>query len=125
MRHYYFGCYKQTGHRWYTSRDGFIISEYYHLKELDLHDLQIDAAFAPRYTREEGVCNLWHLNTGHSYWTILSFWDYSIDARPGSHSNFVFDNKYSFDEIMLLINEYYSKIIERFIFKIKYKEKQC
>jgi hypothetical protein len=51
-------------------------------------------------------------------WTALSFWDRSIDSRPGSNSNFLAEGIFSFDEMVKLAQEKFPSVWNRFKFPI-------
>ena len=51
-------------------------------------------------------------------WTALSFWDRSIDSRPGSNSNFLAEGIFNFDEMIKLTQEKFPSVWNRFKFPI-------
>jgi len=123
MKHYYFGCNKQAGHFWFTSvnKGEYLIPHcsFSIPKELGSIRTSIDSSFCPADTEVEGISNLWLLISGKKRWTILSFWDHSVDSRPGSNSNFVIEGEHNFNKMINLITKYFPFIITRFHFDIK------
>lgn len=82
----FFGCENVTGHYWSggSFRDIPGLT-----REIEY---KIDTTFAPRNTREQGhyqVCTLPPV-------LIVSWWDYTIDSRPGSNSNLI---AYGYDNV--------------------------
>lgn len=51
-------------------------------------------------------------------WTALSFWDYSVDSRPGSSSTFVFDALLGSEEALAAARENFPAVFERFEFEV-------
>lgn len=92
---FYFGCNNRPGHFWY--RPGM---EYWR-GPLSLAAEKIDGTFAPKSSGDEGRCTLTHLEG----WTILAWWDYSVDIRPGSNSAVVAKGTFDFDEMTALLDE--------------------
>jgi hypothetical protein len=78
---YYFGCHKQPGHDLFLP--GMAHPSNYNLRQ---KLCQFDGVLCPRWTREQGAAVISRLpGIGAS---ALSFWDYTVDRRPGSNSNF-------------------------------------
>ena len=107
---YYFGCYKEVGH-------------YLHEINYDrvrLDDLpreirnNIDTGFCPKDTKIEGRAILHHVEG----YTILSFWDNTIDKRPGSHSTYVKKGIHDFNEMICFISDLFTYIYNRYDFDL-------
>lgn len=73
----------------------------------------IDGGFCPE-TREQGKALLTHSDGK----TILAFWDYSGDSRPGSNSNFIENGTLSFAEMLALAKAEFPSIFHRFDFDV-------
>lgn len=101
---FYFGCADhRSGHFWFQS--GMIPWK----EPLSLAAEKIDGRFAPRNTSKAGVCTLTYLEG----WSILAWWDYSVDKRPGSNSALVAKGTHSFDQMMLLLNSEFPNVANR------------
>lgn len=105
---YYFGCDRQAGHYWHTrDRRTFYPDS---KKFPEWFEYRIDSGFCPgappasdphrQFTRpeREGEAALHHLDG----WTILAFWDRSVDKRGKCNSAFAAKGQHSF-AIMLAI----------------------
>lgn len=55
-------------------------------------------------------------------WTILSFPDYSVDVRPGSHSTFALRGSADFEAALKLARVLFPQVFERFTFDVVLKE---
>ena len=108
---YYFGCWGDTGHYWWRPSKE-------RLSFKDAKDrfptlyVQIDTGFCPKNTQREGVCTLNHIDG----YTILSFWDRSVDTRPGSNSNFIVEGTFSFVEMISIAKAQYPMVFRRYTF---------
>jgi hypothetical protein len=65
-------------------------------------------------SQREGVAAI-HYKDG---WTAISFWDRSVDTRPGCNSTFLADGNYTFEEMLAHAQNYFPSVMERFAFKI-------
>lgn len=116
---YYFGCWGQSGHYW-RSPDG-------HASERDiqsrmpeaLREYRIDGCFPPgavfgdqfKKTKAEieGDAAL-HYFDG---WTLLSYWDRSVDHRSASNSNLVARGTHSFATMLEIAKGRFPGLVER------------
>ena len=112
MNIYYFGCIGQHGH--YMFKPGSRMTDWMFLDK-NPWGHSIDGRLCPDEKQIEGQARI-HQKDG---WTALSFWDRSIDRRPGSNSNFLAEGDHTFDEMMLLANEHFPEVMERFVFNIE------
>lgn len=51
-------------------------------------------------------------------WTAISFWDRSVDTRPGSLSTFVMEGTYDYDQAIALARQNFPEVFERFQFEV-------
>lgn len=112
---YYFGCQRESGHYWWPS-------EYAHGRVTDrdarlivgpnIHP-KIDSGFCPKRD-VQGHAKL----TEVEGWTILSFWDNSVDRRPGSSSSFVARGIWTFDAMKAIAEAQFPRVWRRFTFAI-------
>lgn len=110
---YYFGCVDRPGHYLFYSRRT--------VQERDLPDdfpvnpYVLDGRLLPpKLPQVEGRAELIHF-TG---WTVLSFWDRSVDRRPGCNSAFILRGRYNFNEAVEFAKEHYPWVWARFGFKV-------
>lgn len=116
----YFGCVHEAGHGWFSrhllsaAADGRLVQP-----ALGRH---VDTGFAPGmsvggphdkriFPEVEGDAALHHLPGGS--WTVLSYWDRSVDSRPGSHSTFVAAGKHSYATMVAIIEAQFPSIWAR------------
>lgn len=90
----------------------------------------LDAAYCPGVTwlkrsgykpslevpreQPEGLAALHHV----AGWTVLSFWDRSVDGRLGSNSTFAAKGTHEFDEAVALARAAFPAVWKRFSFAI-------
>jgi hypothetical protein len=63
----------------------------------------------------EGLAKLTHKDG----WTLLSFWDRSVDKRNNSNSNFIQEGEFTFEQMVEQAKEKFPGIWERFKFEVK------
>lgn len=115
----FFGCWSRVGHHLWTPRGQ--ISDRRDLERIGGKSL--DGDFAPHLShlgycncpQIEGSAALHHLDG----WTILSFWDRSIDRRKGSNSSFLARGELSFGEMVAVAKEHYPEVWRRYSFAIE------
>ena len=111
---FYFGCHREAGH--YLWRPGPSLAS----RRLP-DDFPVDGPrvldgglLPPNQPETEGaVTHLW-LNG----WTILTFWDRSVDKRGKCNSSFLARGTYSFDAAKRLFEEQFPEIVSRFKFPL-------
>lgn len=101
---YYFGCWKDKGHFFYTP-DGSRI------KIVGPFEYNIDTVYPPKTEsyEDESVASL-NLVDG---WTVLAMWDRSVDKRHQSNSAFIAKGELTVNEMWLLVKEHYPHIFNR------------
>lgn len=106
---FYFGCWQTSGHYFHKRRMRTVhgaVNEVpwgYGVEKL-MPKAQI-----------EGEAALHHKDG----WTALSFADRSVDARPGSHSTFVFKDVLDFEDALAAAREHYPEVFRRFKFEVR------
>lgn len=115
---YYFGCWKEVGHYLHTvtgSRRGM----YAVPQDFPCAFAVLDCGVLPPCVPQvEGRATLVHLNG----WTLLSFWDRSVDTRPNSCSTFVVRGQYTFAEACALAEQGFPRVWARFGFEVVARE---
>ena len=116
---FYFGCVRTSGHYLWT-RNFAVAREAGPFKQTHL-----DTPYCPGMTptsrgitpadQPEGVARITHENG----WTVLSFWDRSVDNRRGSHSTFVMDGTHDFDAAVALAREAFPRVWARYGFEVR------
>jgi len=124
-RCYYFGCVGSPGHYW------FGLPQEWHGRPQDFPFEHIDGKFAPRVyvsgykpynydEASEGQASITYINdNNHMIWTVLAFWDRSVDKRGGCNSNFIMQGRHSFDGAVAIAKERFPSIWQRFKFEVK------
>lgn len=112
----YFGCWNEPGHYLYD-RDGR--RHFEPRRGVPFRYTILDAGLLPPDgPATEGVCHRAQIGG----WTIISFWDRSIDSRPGSNSSFLCPGDFTFEEMLAAARMFYPQICERFTFELKLAE---
>ena len=76
----YFGCIGDCGHYlWSSERNKIHVRTPFNNDRFVMH---LDSAFSPPDTWTQGQA----MRSQVGPWTILDWWDRSVDTRPGSHS---------------------------------------
>jgi hypothetical protein len=115
---FYFGCIGGTGHYWF--RPGRDDRELYPKDERAKLFQYIDGNFAPKMTSAEGRAKLSHVVD----WTVLAWWDYSVDKRPGSNSALVVKGKHDFDEMLDLLRAHFPEVADRQLMQLQLVERE-
>lgn len=117
---YFFGCIRQPGHYWWAPPHQNL--KFRAPPEIGIPDAweRIDGNFVPEGTsyNVEGHASLLYEDD----WTLLAFWDRTIDKRPGSNAAFVARGTLSFDEICDLAKEHFAGVWARFHYSIIHVE---
>jgi hypothetical protein len=78
-------------------------------------DKQIDGGYCPPNRQVEGAAAL----TLKDGWTILAFWDRSVDHRPNSNSAFIEKGMLTFDDMVAQARAEFPEIWGRFAFEVR------
>jgi hypothetical protein len=110
---FYFGCRGGAGHHLFHPSGGmaygFSVPVDFPCSESP------DATFLPSKEHEvEGVASLCQVNG----WTVLAFWDRSIDNRPGANSAFLVRGIMDFEAICAIAREAFPWVWQRFKFPV-------
>jgi len=111
---FYFGCWDAPGH-YLHNRNGATLSWHSIPEDFPVFVSILDGGLLPPHQpQEEGKAVLVHINA----WTILTFWDRSVDKRLSSSSTFLFRGALSFDEIVEHSKASFPKIWARYTFPV-------
>jgi len=102
----YFGCQRRSGHFFWAPNGRSYL--YNPPIPPDLAN-GFDKAHPPQGTREANRYVVRHL---HGY-TVLAFWDYSVDSRPGSNSAFIAPGNITDADVLALAAEYFPDVLAR------------
>ena len=111
---YYFGCQRESGHYWWRP-DRLPYGTSSHVAQTvgpNIHP-KVDGGFCPKRD-VQGNAKLTEIDG----WTILSFWDNSIDTRKNSSSSFVAKGSYDFDAMQAIAREQFPRVWKRYAFEI-------
>jgi hypothetical protein len=114
---YYFGCIDTTGHYMHPSTPAQTLEERRAVSELIYTNpwrANIDSGLCPVGPEIEGLAVLRQKDG----WTVLSFWDRSVDHRGKSNSNFLAQGIFTFDEMIGLAQEHFPQVMKRLGFVI-------
>lgn len=123
---YYFGCIGHPGHYWWRrDRCDWGIPK---IVGPNI-DPRIDAGFCPGTSRDlkpwqrtrpevEGEAAMHHIDG----WTVLAFWDRSVDRRGACNSNFVARGEHDFDAMLAIAREQFPHVMGRLSFEVKLAE---
>jgi hypothetical protein len=121
----YFGPWKESGHFFFYENGGTVYAD--ERKTLCWKDYEIDGVMQPgcpdpndrlkRRTRPmvEGEALLHHKDG----WTALSFWDSSVDTRPGSTSTYIAKGIFTFEEMVQLAKTRFAERWNKMTFQVK------
>lgn len=108
---FYFGCIGRSGHYMHNTFGNHV----HVVGDMPWGPYGEDGALPPQEGPQvEGQAMLHHKGG----WTALSFWDRSVDTRPGCSSNFFFRGSYNFAEAMALARTAFPKVWARFTFDV-------
>lgn len=114
----YFGCWDHhKGHFLYAASG----------KKIHAHPLLpfIDGGFLNRENDMPARHGWVEISRIGTRFTVLSFWDGSMDSRPGSHSDFIVDGMVSYEKAMELAGRDFPQIFDRFKFHVTRAHVDC
>jgi hypothetical protein len=118
----YCGCHEVVGHFFYEPNMVRLNPQTYAANYNSLN--QLDCGFAPQDTQAEGEA--WYhsarCENGDTRYNVISFWDRSVDSRPGSHSTFLLLGDRSFDDSLAECRKAFPQVFARFKFEIKFRQ---
>lgn len=118
VKTYYFGCIDQPGHYMFSSPKSYSLEDRRRTADFAYTNpwgTKIDGGLCSVGQQFEGWANLHHKDG----WTALSFWDRSVDDRPGCNSNFLAEGDFSFDDMLSLARIHFPEVVNRLGFPIR------
>ncbi len=115
---YYFGCWHGAGHYLHDTQGRTIWRD--ESTGLPFPSRTLDTGFLPKpepgrsAEQPEGVVHLTH----HKGWTVIAFWDRSVDTRTGCNSAFAIEGEHAKDEALRLAREAFPTVFARFKFEV-------
>lgn len=110
---YYFGTKDRAGHYLFLGQQHF--NHKYLPDDFPLNPNGLDGRLLPpMLPQEQGRAEIIYFIG----WTIIAFWDRSVDSREGSNSAFIMRGNRTFNEALKIAKESYPHIWERFNFKV-------
>lgn len=113
---YFFGCWAASGHYlWGPKRS--IVSKVERLV-IPVHHTHLDGAYAPKDPlRTEGRAAVHHVRG----WTIVGWWDRSVDGSWDSNSAFVMKGQHPLSVVLLEAGAQYPDLLPRFATLVEVK----
>lgn len=110
----YFGCHDRPGHFLWVR--GWRHVPNYNFMNRWVYHHKIDGGLAPKGIDErEGVAALHHLDG----WTVISFWDRSVDKRGACNSAFLVLGEMGFEDAVRVAREFWPDVWARFTFTVE------
>jgi len=118
----YFGCIGEPGHYLFRPDLQHSSSQVKHLLEVAGIYPRCDGGFCPMGEKKR----MWEVNQveGHARvthfngYTILSFWDRSVDKRNNSNSTFIEEGTHNFNRMVEMAKLDFPSVWERFTFEV-------
>jgi hypothetical protein len=124
---YYFGCQRTAGHHWWRPNRTDTAYDVRKIVGANVGD-HIDGGFCPGAVRgdvwkrtrpeTEGEAALHHVDG----WTVLSFWDRSVDARGACNSNFVARGTHTYPIMCAIAEAQFPEVWNRYKFEVRLVE---
>lgn len=109
-----FGCGEDAGHFLHRPSAGRPVTDYGVMRRLPaLVSGNLDGVFPPQRHRKEFVPRRVVLEIGADTWTVLAWWDYSVDNRGGSNTALIWKGRHTNDEMIQAAAEAFPWAIER------------
>lgn len=111
---YYFGCHERPGHYLWTERCS--LADRIAKTVLPFRYTILDAGLLPEVgDQTEGLATIVHWPN----WTVISFWDRSVDNRGGCNSAFLIPGRLTFAEAIKVSKQKFPWVWQRFSFEVR------
>lgn len=111
---FYCGCHRDSGHHLWTA-DETTSSTFWQLQPWGY---AVDGDLQPRPKNGFHLPNGIARFTQEHGWSALSWWDNSIDTRPGSHSTFIVHGTYLAEEVLAMARARFPWVFARFQYQV-------
>lgn len=112
---YYFGCHRRPGHFLWTPGMQEASSLVERRLPIPLQPNVLDTGYAPLGPEIEGLALLHRVHA----WTVLAFWDRSVDTRGKCNSAFLFrPNTLTFEQVVEHAKVIFPEVWGRFTFSV-------
>lgn len=104
----FFGCWKGVGHGLYRPGGIAVLFSFHPLNRF------LDGGFltgVPDTQETEGQVHVTRIGVRY---TILSFWDHTVDSRPRANGNFILPGLFSYDDAMDYARQAFPEVFVRF-----------
>jgi len=105
----YFGCKKHPGHYLWAPASMAIYGPWHR------RIAKFDGLLCPEFCKIQGKALLHHFDG----FTILAFWDSSVDKRPESNSMFIIPGIRDFDDSLTIVEDNFPDVFSRFVFEVE------
>lgn len=96
----YFGPWDQAGHYFFDEHGQRVRDETIPFGRR--HGWRVDGGLIP----DKNYCDVGKAHITLEFgWTALSFWDMTVDSRPASHSTYLAEGTFTFDEMVAMAKE--------------------
>lgn len=122
---YYFGCWRESGHYLWTPNMARPQGCPFGYPE-KLNGRYLDCGFCPGIIvyKDGRISDSKNVPDGQAAvvhvddWTVLSFWDKSVDHRPGSHSTYLIRGTHAFENAVIIARERFPHVWARYKFDV-------
>jgi len=115
----YCGCHRVPGHHFFVPPMRPISSAGADIHKNNLKNLcRLDTGFAPQDTGAEGEAWFHSERVNGIRHQVISFWDRSVDPRPGSHSTFLIIGDGCFNDAIAQCRGAFPEVFARFKFEV-------
>lgn len=106
----FFGCYKVPGHFVYAPKNRSVSKGIWHWVS------QLDGRLTPPSDKDQSKALLYHIDNI----TIIAFWDYTGDQRPGSNSMFIISGIHHYAAAISIARKHFKEIFDRLTCQIDF-----
>lgn len=116
---YYFGCHGEAEHYLWNETGRQVYNDESLPDDFPFNYVACDGyLLPPKLPQEEGRASLIHFK-GAAPYTVLTFWDGSVDSRPGCCSAFILHGLMEFDYACQTAKDAFPWVWERFTFEVR------
>lgn len=109
---YFFGCWNNDKGYYFHRTDSTTVP--WQDRHLIPFVKKIDGVYAPAGKQIEGRACLRHLRG----WTVLAWWDRSVDTRSNSNAALVVEGEFEFEDMLVMLKNRFPRVFARFDYSI-------